>query len=408
MTTSPPIGATTRLPPLAPDDARFFGAARLRAARMQPYFASAVFSLVPVDSPGYGTFGVDRRWRVYLDMDTARGWGVETTAAVLLHEAHHVVRNHHARAARIGVTGDTHHLWNLAGDAAINDDLIADGIDLPDPVLPRHLGLPARGFEETYYRHLCVEPEAADCACGSGSGGAPLPIELTDDADNLDGVDDVDGDAVRRAVAHDITATIAGGRKVSPRLARWADELLQPEVPWRTLLRAALGRGLRGVTGRTQPTWQRPDRRAECHPDTLAPGAERQMPHVAVVADTSASMSQPLLDAAVTEIDSLLHQGGVRQVSVIVCDDRVSLPQCVRRVASLELHGGGGTDLRIGIEAAAALRPRPQVIAVLTDGWTPWPTHAPPAVSLVAIVLGAETELPHGPGITAVRVHEPR
>ncbi len=400
-------GAATRLPPLAPDDARLFAAARLRAARLQPYFASAVFSLMPVSSPGYGTFAVDHRWRVYVDMDRAREWGVEATAGVLLHEAHHVVRNHHVRAQRVGATGRQHDLWNLAGDAAINDDLVADGIALPDPVLPHHLGLTSRGFEETYYRYLCENPEKAQCLCGSGAGGSPLPIELGD-GDETEGVDDVDADAIRRGVAHEITAAVAGGMNVSPRLARWAEQLLEPEVPWRTLLRSALGRSLRGVTGRQHPTWQRPDRRADSRPDVLAPGLERRRPHVAVVADTSASMSQRLLDEVVTEIDSLLHQTGVGEVTVIVCDDHAAQPQRVRRIRTLTLTGGGGTDMRIGIDAAAALRPRPQVIAVLTDGYTPWPTRAPAGSAIVAVVLSAETTLPRGPGIIAIRVHEPR
>jgi predicted metal-dependent peptidase len=412
VTTGPPraSGAATRLPPLAPDDARFYAAARLRAARMQPYLASAVFSLVPVASPGLGTFGVDRQWRVYVDMGCARGWGVETTAAVLLHEAHHVLRDHAARATRAGVTPKTHHLWNLAGDAAINDDLLADGVRLPDPVLPRSLGLPARGFEETYYRQLCREAHPAAAMCGSGSGGAPLPVEIGETADGVDGsgLDDIDGDAIRRGVAHDIAAAVADGVTVSPRLVRWAEELLVPEVPWRTLLRAALGRELRGVTGRAHPSWQRPDRRADCRPDVLTPGTIRRTARVAVVADTSASMNQCLLDAVVTEIDALLHQSGVGQTTVVVCDNHATPPQRVRRIAELDLSGGGGTDMRIGIAAAAALRPRPEIVAVLTDGLTPWPDKAPPGVSLVAVLIGSGAPLPSCPQITAIRVHERR
>ena len=80
----------TRLPPLARADSDLFAAARLRAARLQPYLASAVFSLVPVDSPGYGTFAVDRHWRVYVDMEQARAWGVEASAA----EVHQCVRHY--------------------------------------------------------------------------------------------------------------------------------------------------------------------------------------------------------------------------------------------------------------------------------------------------------------------------
>jgi hypothetical protein len=46
-----------------------------------------------------------------------------------------------------------------------------------------------------------------------------------------------------------------------------------------------------------------------------------------------------------------------------------------------------------GIEAAAALRPRPTVVIVLTDGYTPWPDRPPPGIRVVVGLLseGAES-----------------
>lgn len=41
----------------------------------------------------------------------------------------------------------------------------------------------------------------------------------------------------------------------------------------------------------------------------------------------------------------------------------------------------------VGIDAALALKPRPQLIIVLTDGETPWPA-TPPAASVVAALVG--------------------
>lgn len=38
-------------------------------------------------------------------------------------------------------------------------------------------------------------------------------------------------------------------------------------------------------------------------------------------------------------------------------------------------------DIAAGIEAAAALRPRPAVIVVLTDRFTPWPGRPPAAAA---------------------------
>lgn len=400
----------THAPVLAPADAELFAAARLRAARLQPYLATAVFALIPVPEPGYGTFGVDRWWRVYVDIDVAREWGVEATAAVLLHEAHHLVRDHHGRADRLPVPRVHSRRWNLAGDAAINDDLIIDGLPLPDPVLPRHLGLSPGGFEEAYFRRLVEKSEPSDDeSCGSGAGGVPLPVEVDGgpEESGTDGVDDADATAIRRAVAHDVVGTQVRGEPVSPGLARWARDLLAPQVPWRSLLRSALGRSVRAITSQPHPDWSRADRRADSRPDFPRPGARHHRPDVAVVIDTSASMSRSLLDAAATEVSSLLHRNGIRELTVVVCDAAAARPQRVRRLGDLHLRGGGGTDLRVGIAAAAAARPASSVIVVLTDGWTPWPPAAPPRTTLIAVVIGPDAALPKGPGIVSIRIDEP-
>lgn len=404
--------ASTRIPPLSPEDAEFFSAARLRAAMLQPYLASAVFSLVPVVQPEYGTFGVDRWWRVYVDMNRAREWGVAATAAVILHEAHHVVRDHHGRADRIGVQQDQARLWNLAGDAAINDDLVEDGLPLPSPVLPKHLGLQTGQLEETYFRQLVRHAENEQCeSCGSGSGGTPLETEIDQEPDPFNpqgsqGVDQVEAQAIRRAVAHDVVAAQGSNQNPSPGLVLWAQDLLNPQVPWQNLLRSALGSSVRAITSRPHADWARADRRADSQPEFLRPGSRHHRPQVAVVIDTSASMSVPLLNAAVTEINAMLQRCGVHDLLVVVCDSAATPPQRVRRIGQLTLRGGGGTDLRVGIASAAACRPSPNIIVVLTDGLTPWPESAPPKTQLIAVVIGNQAPLPEGAGITSLRIRE--
>jgi predicted metal-dependent peptidase len=127
-----------------------------------------------------------------------------------------------------------------------------------------------------------------------------------------------------------------------------------------------------------------------------------------VVIDTSSSMSRPLLNAAVTEINALLQRLGVSELLVVVCDAAATPPQRVRRIGELALSGGGGTDLRVGIAAAAECRPSPQIIVVLTDGFTPWPQEAPPRTKLIAIIIGNHAPLPEGTGITSLRIKEPQ
>ena len=50
----------------------------------------------------------------------------------------------------------------------------------------------------------------------------------------------------------------------------------------------------------------------------------------------------------------------------------------ISRVEDVVLTGGGGTDMRVGIEAAEKANPSGAVTIILPDGDTPWPA-APPS-----------------------------
>lgn len=404
------MATSTRIAALTGDDADLLSAARLRAARLQPYLASAIFALVPVDTPGLGTFAVDRWWRVYVDMEVAHEWGVAATAAVLVHEAHHVLRDHHDRARRAGVITASRTAWNVAADAAINDDLVADGLPLPDPVLPVHIGCRRGGLEEAYYRAVLESmSENPEPVCGSGSGGEPLEVEIDAEPESTaEGLDPVEADAVRRSVAHDVIRADKRGEDVHPRLVRWARTLVTPQIPWRTLLRSTIGRDLCASVRHGDVDWRRPHRRSGIDPDVLRPGQRQLRPAVALVIDTSASMDAALLAVAVSEVDSLLHRAGVAPIDVVVCDHEALGPQRIHRLTDLQLSGGRGTDMTEGIAVAASIRPTPKVIVVLTDGETDWPRCAPARTSVIAVLIDAPgrdpAPPPTGPGFRVVRV----
>jgi predicted metal-dependent peptidase len=88
---------------------------------------------------------------------------------------------------------------------------------------------------------------------------------------------------------------------------------------------------------------------------------------------------------------------------VLACDTAVAPAQRVTSARQVQLIGGGGTNMGAGIAAAAALRPRPAVTVVLTDGYTPWPSRAPKGTRVVVGLLGARApDAP--PWARAVRV----
>jgi predicted metal-dependent peptidase len=415
-------GTVTTVRPLNPGEQEALRLARLCAADAAPYFMHAVFAMRAVAAPGLGTFAVDRFWRLYLDPAqlTAPGaWSPAEAGGVLLHEAGHLLRDHCGRVT--GLPQPVVKLaWNLATDAEINDDLIAARLTLPpDLVTPGGLGLPDGGIAEDYYAALADPARAAwlatcddgSCGCGSGAGGPAVPGELPEasptaaSGGGAQGLGQAEGDLIRRRVAEDVKAHAKGRGTVPAGLDRWASAVLAPPVvPWSQVLRGAIRSALAGQAGRTDYTYSRPSRRRL--PRIIKPAMRGRVVTVTVVADTSGSMSEADLAAALSEIAGVLRAAGVARdrVCVLACDAAASAPRRVRSVADVRLTGGGGTDMRVGIAAASAARPRPDVIVVLTDGYTPWP-DVPTRARLVCGIISPHP--PEGTPPWATTVHIP-
>lgn len=406
--------------PLSGDEHEAFRLGRLVAAEQLPYFMHALFAAAPVAAPGLGTCAVDAAWRLYLDPALLVGpvrWDSRTLAAVLAHEVGHLLRDHAGRADSLPIPRN-HLAWNLATDAEINDDLLAADVPLPDGVVtPAALGCEDGDLAETYYAHLCPPdadtalPDDGTAGCGSGSGCPPVPGELPADTGLEDGtaapVDPADGEFVRRRVALDVQSTqeAKGRGSVPAGLARWAaDVLAPPTVAWDRLLRAAVRRAVADRAGRVDYTYSRPSRRRT--PGIIKPAMRAPSVVVSLVVDTSGSMSQSDLDAAMSEVTGVLRSSGVARehVRLLSCDAAATTAQRVRSVGTVELHGGGGTDMRVGITAAEQASPAPHVIVVLTDGDTPWP-DAPTRARLVCAVIRSGT--PHDTPSWASTVHIP-
>jgi len=371
-------------------------AARLWATDRFPYLATGLFGAEVVAEPESGTVSVDESWRMHADPDLVAGWTPAQLGSVLVHHVCHLLRTHGERAQAVGVGPDEARAWVRAADAEINDDLIPAGLDLPGrPVLPADLGAQDGLLAEQYFAATRtpgrsaakVTDEAAAgqwLDCGSGADGVPRP------GDGPPGLPAWQADLLRRQVAQDVIAHSKQAGNVPGGLLRWAREILSPKVNWRALLAAELRRAVAEVSGAVDYSYRRPSRRAAVAGNVVLPALRRPVPDVAVVCDTSGSMTEELLAAALAEVEGLLRALGLaRQVRVLACDYAAGPAQRVSSARQVELVGGGGTDMGTGIAAAVALRPRPAVTVVLTDGYTPWPPAAPKGTRVVIGLLGA-------------------
>jgi predicted metal-dependent peptidase len=366
-------------------DPRQWAAARVWVAARMPYLATALLAMPVLARPGIGTVAVDPAWLAYADPEVVAEWDAATLGRVIVHLVSHLLRDHGVRAGEQGVTDETAGRWTLAADAEINDDLLT--VDaLPDqaPDVAQEWGQAAGGLAEQYNAHLSDHPahRRGTLDCGSGcdgqtrdwDGGAPPPAWL------------------RRLVQIQTAQAVSEQARREPGtvpagLARWAERLLRPTVDWRRVLAAEIRRAVASVAGLVDYSYQRPSRRASAVVGVVLPTLRHPIPELAVVCDTSGSMSEDLLARALTEIDGLVKAiGGRRGVPVLACDTAVHAVTRVTTGAHLQLAGGGGTDMGAGIATALARRPRPDVIVVLTDGYTPWPERPPPARVVVGLI----------------------
>ena len=370
-------------------------AARFRAATDRPYLASALYSLSVVESASVPTMGVDRRWRCYVSPAFVDQTPVPELAAVWIHEVAHLLRDHHGRAERLPAPDQRDRgRVNIAQDCEINDDLLADGLPLPEGRMePRLFGLPAGRLFEEYLPGIPRQDARPDC--GSGAHGVPSPWERDDPS--APGVSPVEAAALRRATAEAIRAHKRSRGTVPAGWERWAEQVLEPVVDWRRVLAGAVREAVAWASGAVDYTYRRPSRRTAAMRGVVLPALRRPLPQVAIVVDTSGSMDEDDLAAAMAEVTGVLREVGVRgnRVSVLACDADVHAVRRVTSAAQVELAGGGGTDMRVGIERALSARERPNVVIVLTDGYTPWPEE-PVGCRLIAALI-EDDEAPDPP-----------
>jgi predicted metal-dependent peptidase len=389
---------------------RVWAAARVWAAHQVPYMASALLSLDPVvvdqsdDPPAQrldlSALPVDEGWHIYLDPEVLATMDVPAAGFWMVHQVSHLLREHAERCpvrdpeSAMGPTAQRapgQRNWNLAADAEINDDLVAGTLVRPTTaVMPQALGLADSLTAEEYWTALGgaedkrAQPHRDDavgeCDCGSGCDGTGRPWDSGAPGVSRTGRKLLERDVARRIREHQhrYGNTPAGWQ-------RWADDVLEPTVSWQRLLASAVRRGVADVAGRVDFSYRKPSRRSSVVPDVVLPSLRQPLPKVAMVLDTSGSMNDLMLSQSLAEVQGVLRGLGVgrRHLRIVCCDAKAFEAQKVMEARNVELLGGGGTDMGAGLRKVAELRPRPDLVIVLTDGFTPWPATPPIGIKVI-------------------------
>lgn len=406
------------------EEIRFrFAAARLWAAQRAPYLASALYLLRPsiieprvdeangdlVKDPRFAVFPTGTDWTVHLDPATALDTDAATLGWWLLHHIGHLVRRHAQRSPvtgtfAAGVTGfrDPESIvWNQAADAEINDDLEGEEFQPPaDVISPERLGLPVGLVAEDYVSSIEVLSERARIGagidCGSCADGSTRDWDTTDLGGQVEAPSELDVDLLSRSIQGEITRRMSKRSDIPGGWQRWASEREPSMTDWRRILRSAVSRMTALRSGNVDFSYARPSRRWQAQGDLLMPSMVKPRPRSVVLVDTSCSVGPSMLGVLVDEVIALITAVGQSQpgVPVICCDTQAYPVQQVRDASQLTLTGGGGTDLRAGLAAAGSLRPRPDLILVVTDGDSPWPERRPPGSQVIVLLIDGDRAIP--------------
>jgi hypothetical protein len=401
--------------------------------------ASMLFSLRPVDVPGLGTMAVDYTHRLYIDFGAAADETIQFNSDGLLHECGHLFADHGARGRDMNVAPDEKTMSNLCADAEINDDLRDAGCDMSRDVLPESIGQPDYGTYEEYLvalrKHRAAQPKKpkpakgqpgdgdgqpgqsdgkgkrqdtgqgkgqgegkgkprAILGCGSGSGGKAHPCELGED-DDLGGHAPAATGAERERVLIATAASIreyeASGQGSVPAglLSKANFVLAPPKVSWQKKLAYVTRRAVAQRPGQSDVTFNRRHRRYRT-PGLIHPGTFSPTPRVVVIRDTSGSMDLKDLNETTNEIVGISKRLSIRgdDLRIIDCDAIAYAAKEFEGVVTLhDVAGRGGTSMTAGIEAAMALKDKPSVIVVMTDGGTGWPSERT-GIPVVACIVG--------------------
>ena len=144
----------------------------------------------------------------------------------------------------------------------------------------------------------------------------------------------------------------------------------------------------------TYRTYRFPPRRENRH--FMIPSKIMKDVNIAVVVDTSGSMSNEELGVGLDIVRKALKISSVGRVRVVSGDVRKVTDQVVSSTREIQFGGGGGTDMDRLIRETIKDE-KPDLIICVTDGDSYWSNERPPSVPVIfALTKGTGVNIPWG------------
>ncbi|QDP58827.1 MAG: hypothetical protein Unbinned80contig1000_36 [Prokaryotic dsDNA virus sp.] len=382
---------------------------RIRALHEFPYFGAVLSKLSFFECDDVPTMAIDKHGRVYVNVPYWDSITLKQRVGVMVHELQHVLRKHFVRGEFLSLSPEE---LNIIGDIEINDsDKMRGFLDGLDAIYPETYGFPQhRTFEE--YAELWKKkkkddgenssqsgkPSVANGQCGSAADGQKKDYELPAPSDGGPGMDETDLTIVAKQVAEAIKEAARTRGDIPGNLIEWSAGVLSPpKVNWQSKLRNYSRNAAAWVRGNGDYSYSKLSR-FPVGGSVIVPGSVCPVPEISLMVDTSGSMSSTDLENILPEAQACLRMSAGSSGKVCVVDTAVHSLKPVTDVRKIPFAGRGGTDLRVGFEAISKLSPRPDILVVFTDGYTPWPDFSPRGVKTIVALMGRHCSPDRVPG----------
>ena len=369
--------------------------ARIRLILRHPFFGQLALrlKLIPADPKQLPTCATDGR-NIYYNpgfiMEKLGPNGgteaIQETAFVVAHELGHCIFEHMVRRG-----GRDAKLWNIAGDYIINsmvDEELCQG-NVKNACAKLLSNFKLYLDNERFNHKDWAADEVYDMLVEEQEGGGDPAAE----GESFDVHIDVSGsggkqddencitigrgltDEERKEFENDLRDAIlqaaracGGAGDIPLGIKRMIDELLEPQIDWRDIIRAQIESSIR-----SNYSWLRPHRKG-WHMRAILPGMITDMRiDVCLAIDTSGSISEDMLREFVSEVAGIMDQYEEYRIRIWQFDTKVYgyeefNNENAKHITDYEIQGGGGTEFMVNWEFMRENEIMPHQFIMLTDG----------------------------------------
>lgn len=295
----------------------------------------------------------------------------------MLHECSHKMFRHLTTWQHL--FNKNHMLANIAVDYVVNNKLMKDkeaGVAI-EPVDGIFYDLQYDGMSTQQIYDLLEKKMQGS----SGKGGKGIPKNSFDEHD-WKGAKEMTQEE-KQALAREIDSAIRQGAamagKLGQNLDRDIEDMLNPKVDWREVLRDFI---TTTCAGNDFSTWKRPNRRFISSGIYMPSGVSERVGELVIGIDTSGSIGREELSQFLGEVKGICDTVKPEKIRLLYWDTKVAGDETYTGdethdlVKKTKAKGGGGTDPTCVPEYMHKNGIRPQAVIMLTDGyvgsWGTW------------------------------------